>query len=75
MPITVIAVPLRVIDDPSAAGSPPNRRCQKARVITTTGVALPGCDSSCVNRRPRSAVSPSTSKNEPVTNAPMMRCG
>src|SRR6185295_14821878 len=39
MPITVIGVPLRVIDDPSAAGSPPNRRCQKACVITTTGVA------------------------------------
>ena len=74
-PTTVSGVPLTVSVAPIADGSLLKRRFHVLREITTTGLPVPGALSSSVNRRPRSARSPSTSKNEPVANVPTSRCG
>ncbi len=74
-PITVSGTPFNVIVAPIAAGSLLKRRCHVWCVITTTGFTVPGALSSSVKKRPRSGFSPSTSKNDPVANVPVRRCG
>ena len=56
-----------VIVAPTAVSAPPKRRCQKRWLITATLALASGRSSAGPSRRPRTALTPSTSKRRPLT--------